>query len=275
MNKIERAIFRYLVAALLILSAAFCAIAQSHAAGREQNTRDQQSIAPAKQNSRQTNASPASPAKQNTRASETQPPLVQPATPTEAPDAPHYFYEFKQPDFLISRIQIEHDAQGRGHVSFERRGGDEPIIEPFELSEAARARIKALWDKLGFLDSHESYQSERQYPHMGTVRLSLKQGARERNTEFNWTNNKDAKALAEEYRRVADQAVLVFDISVALENDTLNAPKLMDQLEDMLRRNDLSDPQQLLPLLTNLSTDERIPLIARNHAGRLLKQVKK
>jgi hypothetical protein len=52
-------------------------------------------------------------------------------------------------------------------------------------------------------------------------------------------------------------------------------PKLMDQLESMLKRNGLSDPQQLLPMLNDLSTDERIPLMARNHAVRLSKQIKK
>jgi hypothetical protein len=31
----------------------------------------------------------------------------------------------------------------------------------------------------------------------------------------------------------------------------------------------------MLPLLKELSNDERIPLIARNHAGRLVKQLEK
>jgi hypothetical protein len=271
LDKIQRAILTRLIAALLILSAAFCAVAQSHAAGHEQNTSDGQSVAPAKQNTRQTDA----PAKRNERASETQSTSGQLASPSLATDAPYYFYEFKQPDFLISHLQVEHDAEGHAHVIFQHRASDEVITEPFEISAPALARIKTLWDNLRFLDSDKSYQSERQYPHLGTVRLHLKQGGRERDTEFNWTDNKDARALADEYRRIADQGVLVFDISVAIDNEPLNMPKLMDQLESMLKRNSLSDPQQLLPMLTDLSTDERIPLIARNHAGRLLKQIKK
>jgi hypothetical protein len=270
-DNIRKAILTHLIAALLILGAAFCAVAQSHAAGQEQNTRGQQSVAPAKQNTRQTGP----PAKQNERALETQPAPPRATPPADAPDAPHYFYDFKQPDFLISHLQVEHDAEGHGHVAFERRASDETITEPFEVSAAARARIKTLWDNLRFLDSDKSYQSERQYPHLGTVHLRLKQGARERETEFNWTDNKDARALADEYRRIGDQAVFNFEISLALVNDPLNTPKLMDQLENMLKRNGLSDPQQLLPLLADLSTDERIPLIARNHAARLSKQIKK
>jgi hypothetical protein len=49
----------------------------------------------------------------------------------------------------------------------------------------------------------------------------------------------------------------------------------MDEMEWDLTRGELSDPYQLVPLLKDLLTDERIPLIARNHAGRLLKKIEK
>lgn len=262
---------RCLIAALLVLSAAICARAQSHAAGR-----DGASTAPppSKQNARQ--PAPEAPAKQNAREKTDREASIEPASLKDAADAPRYFYEFKQPDFIISHLVIEHDRDGKGRISFERRGGgDEPIVEPVELSEAARARINALWDALGFLNSNENYQSDKKFPHLGTMSLRLKQGGRERVADFNWTDNRDAAALVDEYKRVGEQAVLLFDISVARENDPLNAPRLMDQLEGMLNRNALSDPRQLIPLLRDLSTDERIPLIARNHAGRLLKRIEK
>ena len=55
----------------------------------------------------------------------------------------------------------------------------------------------------------------------------------------------------------------------------LNATSLLTDLESRLTRNDLSDPQQLVPLLTELKTDEHIPLIARNQADRILKKIEK
>ena len=64
-------------------------------------------------------------------------------------------------------------------------------------------------------------------------------------------------------------------MKVARENQPLNTTTLMKQLESLLNRGELSDPYQLVPLLTDLSTDERIPLIARNHADRLLKKIEK
>jgi len=103
----------------------------------------------------------------------------------------------------------------------------------------------------------------------------MQQGDRKRVAEFNWTHNENASGLVNEYRRLADQVILVFDISIARENQPLNAPKLMEVMESLLKRNGLSDPNQLLPLLRDMSTDEHIPLIARNHALRLIKQIQK
>jgi hypothetical protein len=107
------------------------------------------------------------------------------------------------------------------------------------------------------------------------MKLGMQQGERKRIAEFNWTNNSSASTLVNEYRKAADQAILIFDISIARENQPLNAPKLMEAMESLLKRDALSDPKQLLKLLQEMSTDEHIPLIARNHALRLIKKIQK
>jgi hypothetical protein len=244
MNK-RKKLSHTLIAALLISSAAICTAAQNNNRAVKQNTREPEVSAPAT------------------------------ATTRDATSDVHYSYEFRQPEFNTRRILIEHDAEGRGKISFERKGSGEAIIEPLELSATASARIKSLWEALRFLDSDTSYQADKQFPHLGTVRLRMKSGARERATEFNWTSEPNARLLASEYWHAADQAIFVFDITLARENLPLEAPKLMDRLDQLLRNNGLSDPKQLIPLLRELSTDERIPLMARNHAGRILKKIEK
>ncbi|SRR6266498_4529469 len=213
--------------------------------------------------------------KHNTRP-ETAAPAATPAplAKTEK-DSARFSYEFTQPEFYTRHIRIEHDANGRGVIKFERLHDETVYEEPLELSPAAGTRISSLWQALHFLDSEENYQSDRQYAHLGTMRLKMERDLRKRTAEFNWTNNKDAFALANEYRRLADQAILVFDISVARESQPLNTPKLMEEFELQLKRNGLSDPQQLVPLLKDISTDEHLPLIARNHALRLIKKIEK
>src|ERR1041385_6529968 len=194
---------------------------------------------------------------------------------TTKTDAVKYSYEFSQPKFYIKHIVLEHDANGRGTVTFERLNEDTPVTEPIELSATVLARINGAWQALQFLDSSTDYQSSKQFPHLGTMRIGMQRGDRKRVAEFNWTNNPDAETLVNEYRKVADQAIWIFDIAVARENQPLNAPKLMEALESMLKRNALSDPRQLLKLLQDLSIDEYVPLIARNDALRLIKQIQK
>ena len=110
---------------------------------------------------------------------------------------------------------------------------------------------------------------------MGNIAITLKDKGRERTAKYNWTSNKDAKTLMDEYRKVANQAVWMFDINLARENQPLETPKLVEAFDSLLKRNEIADPKQMLPFLVALSNDERIPLIGRNHAGKIVKQIEK
>ena len=242
MNK-QKSFWQGLPAALMVFSAAISIYAQNPG-GAKHNARPQQSDGAA----------------------------VSGATKT---DAVKYTYEFTQPKFYVKHIVLEHDANGRGTITFERLNEDTPVTEPIELSADALGRITTAWQALQFLDSSTDYQSNKQFPHLGTMRIGMERGERKRVAEFNWTNDKNAETLVDEYRKAADQAIWVFDVSIARENQPLNAPKLMEVMESMLKRNAVSDPRQLLKLLQDISTDEHVPLIARNHALRLIKQIQK
>ncbi len=191
-----------------------------------------------------------------------------------APVAVRYYYEFTQPSFYLRHIMLEHDATGRGQMTFERKPDTESYTEPLEIAPAALARINAAWMALRFLDSTEDYQSDRQFAHLGTMRLRMTEGERTRTAEFNWTHNAQAAALTNEYRRLADQQLFVFEITVARQYQPSDTVKLLKGLELQLNRDGISESAQLAPLLADLATDERIPLIARNQAERLAKKIK-
>jgi len=110
---------------------------------------------------------------------------------------------------------------------------------------------------------------------MGNVAITLRNAGRERTAKYNWTSNKDAKFLMDEYRRLANQALWVFDFDLARKNQPLETPKLVESLDSLLKRAEISDPSQLLPFLTAVGNDERVPLIARNRAGKIVKQIEK
>lgn len=262
---------------ILLLILSFSAFAQNT---KKKNTKPVAKPTPAVSPTPQPSPEP-TPAKTNHR-NETSEVQIPPATkknnqrPTAKEEPkPVYFYEFSQPNFVISKINIEHDESGKGKISFVKNDSGDPISDPIQLSQTSLDKIKNLFKTLNFLESNENYQSERHYAHLGVMKLKMSKDGKEREVEFDWTLNKDAKALIDEYRKLADQFVWQFDMNIARENQPLEAPKLMDVLDGMLQRGSISDPSQMISLLKELSNDERIPLIARNHATRIIKDIEK
>lgn len=193
-----------------------------------------------------------------------------------AAQKPVYFYEFEKAEFLVPHIRIEHDETGAGKIVFQKKNFEEEISDPLRLSEASLKKIKGFWTELDFLNSEENYQSPlRDYGHLGTIKLSMEKNSRKRSAKFNWSENLPARALADEYRKIANQFVWMFDINVSRQNQPLESPRIMRALDSYLTRNAISDPAQMIPFLKELSEDERMPLIARNHAGRLIKRIEK
>src|SRR5688572_9706182 len=155
--------------------------------------------------------------------------------PVQAAIDPTYYYEFAQPEFTISKIVIEHDDRGRGTITFTRKLFSETVSDPLQVSPAALERIDAAYAALSFMDSQESYQYEKDYSHLGVSTFKLKRAGKQRTAVFNYTINKGARALSDEYRKLSNQFVWVFDITLARENQPLESPMLVDLLDSLLR----------------------------------------
>lgn len=189
---------------------------------------------------------------------------------------PTYFYDFDRPGFTYSHIAIEHDANGKGQIALTKDGYDEIWTDPLQLTPATLEKINVALAALDFINSTESYQfPTRDYSHMGNMTLKVVRDGKERTVKYNWTENKDAMALMEEYRRISNEYTWRFEIILARENQPLQTPGLMDAITAYINRKEISDPPHLIPFLTELSTDERLPLMARNRATKLIKQIEK
>ncbi|MEQ1605413.1 MAG: hypothetical protein ABL999_11160 [Pyrinomonadaceae bacterium] len=188
---------------------------------------------------------------------------------------PTHIYEFTRPGFSYGRIVIEHDDAGKGKISFLKDGYDEMLTDPMQISDVTLRKIADALKELNFLDSTEDYQYIRDYSHLGNLTFTLKQGERFRTVKYNWTENKGAKALMDEYRRISNEYTWRFEILLARQNMPLQTPSLMDAIDAYYRRGEISDPVHLLPFLTELSNDERLPLIARNRAAKMVKEIEK
>ncbi len=189
---------------------------------------------------------------------------------------PAFVYEFSQPQFVISHIRIEHDESGKGQIAFQKKDFDEEFTDPVQLSVVTMEKLKTHFDALNFLASTENYQYEKDYSHLGNMKITMRStDGKERTAAFNWTTNADAKAVADEYRKLANQYIWMFDITVARQNQPLETPRIMKALDSYIKRDAISDPPQMIPFLKDLSNDERVPLITRNNAAKIIREIEK
>ncbi len=261
----KRIAFIFIIFAVIDISASV-AFSQTKTNRRRTNTK-----AAATPNPKPTSEPEKIPAKRNQRpGSETSVSKTNAAT-----SVPTFFYEFTRPGFTYSKISIEHDDNGKGSITFEKKDLDESISDPIAISSATLEQITAALDELNFFDSAENYQYEKDYSHLGTSKFTFIRGDKKRSTEFNWTDNKAAKTLADIYRKLTNQYTWEFEINVSRENQPLQSPGIIAVLDSYLRRNEIADPNQMLPFLKDLHEDDRLPLMSRNHIDRLIKRIEK
>ena len=192
------------------------------------------------------------------------------------PDAnlTHYQYIFANERFTVPRIEVAFDGTGTGQYSFKRKDMDE-IVNQLTVSEAVLTQVRALFDELNFLDSKEEYQHKKDFSHLGTMSITCKRNGRERTVKFNYSDNQPLNRLAELFRGIAAQEMRVFELENVRQTDPISTPAQMRILENELRSKQLADPPKLLPLLKEIKQDESVPLIARNHAERLIQMIQK
>jgi hypothetical protein len=188
---------------------------------------------------------------------------------------PTYIYEFDRPGFIYPNVRIEHDESGRGMISFKRDGYEGSIDDPILLSQRTLETLNKAFSALDFVNSSEEYQTKLDHSNMGNVSITRRTAGKERTAKFNWTDNKDAKLVMDEYRRISNEYTWRFEMLSSRQNQPLLSPGLVDSFDRYLQRSEISDPPHMLPFLTELSTDERLPLMARNHLTKLIRSIEK
>ena len=201
--------------------------------------------------------------------------LTKPSATNSYPaSAAHFKYIFENPRFTTPFQEVEFDGDGRGQFRFQRKDQDE-IANRLQVSPAVLAQIQTLLSELNFLASTEDYQHKKDFSHLGTMTISHGRGGQERTVKFNYTDNSAMNRLADIFRNLTNQETRIFEMETVLANDPISMPAQLRVLENELKSKHIADPDRFTPLLTSLKTDEAIPLIARNHAERLLQMIKK
>jgi hypothetical protein len=184
-------------------------------------------------------------------------------------------YKFENQRFYIPLIEIDLNAKGEGELRFKRGESDEVIDLKLKLLPETVARIRELYEKTRFLESDETYQDKKDHSNLGWVTLTVSAGERQRSARFNYTPNLEIKAVADIFRALANQQMDLFDIETALQYQPLDVPGKIEALDNDLRLERIAEPAQLIPMLRDIAKNDSAPLIARNHAKRIITAIEK
>lgn len=186
-----------------------------------------------------------------------------------------YIYHFDRAEFVISHIDIEFDAQGKGKLVIKKKDEEEPTEAKLTLRSDTLTRLQKLLSTLDFINSSDTYQSSLEHPNLGTTQIEVRQGGRTRTLSFHYSPNVTLQQLANLFRGLALQEQRIEELTTSRRYLPLDTPKLLRDLEGDLKASRIAEPMALLELLKDLSVDEHIPLIARNHAKKLAEQIEK
>ena len=186
-----------------------------------------------------------------------------------------FSYKFENPRFHLRVIEIDLSASGIGELRFTRGESDEVLDCKVKLLPATIARIRSLYEVADFLASTTEYQGKNDMSHLGWITLGAKQGDRERKVRFNSTINAPIEELGKIFLGIATQEISLFDIENAERYQPLDLPKQLEVLERDLRLEWIAEPERVLMALNEIAVDDSQPLIARNHAKRIIEAIKK
>jgi hypothetical protein len=190
-----------------------------------------------------------------------------------SPEAdPLYRFLFENERFVVSLQEVVLTAEGKGRYRYQRKEMEEMVLT-FVASPAVMEEIRSLFEELDFLRSSESYQHRRDFSHLGTITLAMRRNGAEREVRFNYADRPQINQLVRLFRGLATQESRLFEIETVRATDPISTPAQLRLLEGELKSRTIADPKRFVPLLREIRLDEGIPLIARNHAARLLEQI--
>jgi len=186
-----------------------------------------------------------------------------------------FAYKFENARFYIPLLEIDLAADGGGELRFKRGESDEILDLKFKLMPSTLTRVRQLCAGTQFLTSDAEYQDKKDFSHLGWISISARQGELSRTVRFNYTMNVEIRELADIFRAIATQEIHVFDMETAQRYQPLDLPGRLEAVENDLRLERLAEPERMLGPLREIAGDDTQPLIARNHATRIIDGIKK
>lgn len=186
-----------------------------------------------------------------------------------AGDVPQLFYSKSFPGSVPAYVAIDLDRTGAGEYK-EAAEDDTPL--KFHLRESETNEIFALAEKLGYFS--RPLESPQKVAFMGMKTFRFEQGSRKTEVQFNFSEDPDARALADWFERISESEQQLINLERAAKYDKLGVLKALLLLESAYDRKRLVGLDQYLPMLDRIAKNETYMHTARLRAAALADSIR-
>jgi hypothetical protein len=172
------------------------------------------------------------------------------------------------PEFVELRIGQS------GKCTFDiRQLAEDPSAQPFTVGDALREKIFALAGELkNFRDA--DLDVHRKIANLGEKTFRYEKGSEVHETKFNYTTNEPANQLYQIFEGFSRQQEHVVTLQRRLKHDRLGLNEELMYLQKDYDEKMIPEPQNLLPVLQEISDDSRVIDVARTHARALMAKIR-
>jgi len=179
-------------------------------------------------------------------------------------------FQGSSPEFI--EIVVRQDSNS---ATYEIRQLDEDAgSQPFEVSDGLRAKIFALAGDLHQFEGPD-LDVHRKIANLGEKTFRWEQGTVSHETKFNYTLNSSATQLLQIFEGLARQQEHVALLTRRMRYDRLGIYDALLQFESDLNRGLMPEPQRLVPLLDQISSDTKFVDVARQRARSLADRLRR
>lgn len=175
-------------------------------------------------------------------------------------DSPRLFYSKSFPGSVPAYVGINLDRSGAGE--YRETPDEEPLR--FQLKRNEVDDVFALSEKLGKFS--RKLESGLKVANMGVKTLRWEEGSVRNEVKFNYSEDPDARTLADWFERIAESEQHLINLERAARYDKLGVNKALLLLQSALERKRLVALDQYLPMLDRIAKNESYLNMARERA---------
>jgi len=195
--------------------------------------------------------------------------LAAPAEPVKAGSEPRIIFSKAFPGSTPPFIQISVEKNGAAEYREDPKD-DAPL--KFQLTEAESEAIFALADKLDHFS--RPLESGLKVANMGTKTFRFEGDGGPHETKFNYSNDLDAKALADWFEQISESERAYIDLERTVRFDKLGVQDAILRIEILRNQKRLIAEKQFLPMLDRVANNESYMRMARSRAAALAETIR-